>query len=67
MYFLPNSANPFRIELFGDEVDSIRTFNVESQRSIEKVKRAEIFPAKEVILSKETIEHAIEKMRKRTF
>ncbi|MFR4050816.1 MAG: transcription-repair coupling factor, partial [Clostridium perfringens] len=62
--FPPNSANPFRIELFGDEVDSIRTFNVESQRSIEKVKRAEIFPAKEVILSKETIEHAIEKMRK---
>lgn len=37
--FPPNSANPFRIELFGDEVDSIRTFNVESQRSIEKVSK----------------------------
>ncbi|MGG5463159.1 transcription-repair coupling factor [Clostridium sp. B9] len=61
--FPPNSAHPYRIEMFGDEVDSIRTFNVESQRSIEKVKRVEIFPAKEIILDKETIDRAIEKMR----
>lgn len=62
--FPPNATNPYRIELFGDEVDSIRTFNVESQRSIEKVKKAEIFPAKEIILDKETIDFAIDKMKK---
>ncbi len=36
--FPPNSAYPFRVELFGDEIDSMRTFNIESQRSIEKSK-----------------------------
>ncbi len=51
----PTSSMPFRLELFGDEVDSIRTFNVESQRSIEKVDNIEIFPAKEIILSEENI------------
>ncbi|MBU5592103.1 transcription-repair coupling factor [Clostridium sp. MSJ-4] len=52
----PISSSPYRIELFGDEVDSIRTFNVESQRSIQKVKEVEIFPAKEMILSTESIQ-----------
>lgn len=47
------SSYPYRIELFGDEVDSIRTFNTVSQRSIEKVKSAEIFPAKEIIISED--------------
>ncbi|ERI93114.1 transcription-repair coupling factor [Clostridiales bacterium oral taxon 876 str. F0540] len=51
----PLGALPYRIELFGDEIDSIRTFNTESQRSIEKVKTLEIFPAKEMILSRENI------------
>lgn len=37
----------FRIELFGDEIDSIRRFDLISQRSIEKLKKASIFPAKE--------------------
>src|SRR3712207_8883334 len=41
---------------FGDEVDSIRSFNTESQRSIEKSKSIEIFPAKEMILTKENID-----------
>ncbi|MGL4848497.1 MAG: transcription-repair coupling factor [Clostridium sp.] len=49
---------PYRIELFGDEIDSIRRFNVDSQRSIDKVKKVEIFPAKEVIVDDEIIEKA---------
>ena len=32
--FPPTAVYPYRIELFGDEIDSIRTFNIESQRSI---------------------------------
>ena len=35
---------PYRIELWGDEVDSIRTFDPESQRSIEQVDEAVIYP-----------------------
>ena len=35
---------PYRIEFFGDEVDSIRTFDVETQLSTEKVKKIRIIP-----------------------
>ena len=35
---------PYRIEFFGDEVDSIRTFDVESQLSTEQVKKISIIP-----------------------
>lgn len=38
---------PVRIELWGDEVDSIRTFDVETQRSIENLKEIVIYPATE--------------------
>lgn len=40
---------PYRIELWGDEIDSIRTFDVSSQRSIEQVDRLVIYPAAEII------------------
>lgn len=36
---------PIRIEFWGDEIDSIRTFDVESQRSIENLEDIEIYPA----------------------
>ncbi|WP_411679643.1 transcription-repair coupling factor [Clostridium thailandense] len=62
--YSPISAEPYRIELFGDEVDSIRNFNLESQRSIEKVKSIEIFPAKEMILDKKRIEKGHESIEK---
>ena len=60
--------NPWRIELWGDEVDSIRSFDAESQRSIENLEEITIYPATEVVLDKETIRQgikAIEKRRKR--
>lgn len=36
---------PIRIELWGDEIDSIRTFDVDSQRSIENLQEIAIYPA----------------------
>lgn len=57
------SSYPYRIELFGDEIESIRTFNIESQRSIEKVKSVNIFPAKEIILTDEALEYGMEKLK----
>lgn len=41
---------PVRIEFFGDEINSIRTFDPESQRSIEELEKIEIFPGEEPIL-----------------
>lgn len=54
----PTSGLPYRLELFDDEVDSIRTFNTDTQRSIEKVDAIEIFPAKEIILTNKLIDNA---------
>ncbi|KOA18780.1 transcription-repair-coupling factor [Clostridium homopropionicum DSM 5847] len=56
--YSPILSTPYRIEFFGDEIDSIRSFNSESQRSIEKFNSVEIFPAKEMILTKENINKA---------
>lgn len=56
--------NPYRMELWGDEIDSLRSFDVESQRSIENLSSIELYPAAEIILSKGEIEAGIERIRK---
>lgn len=58
--YSPVSSIPFRIEFFGDEIDSIRSFNTESQRSIDKFNEVEIFPAKEMVLTENNIEKGYE-------
>ena len=45
-----NGDNPIRIEFWGDEIDSIRTFNVESQLTIAKIDEITIFPNTETLL-----------------
>nr|WP_144365956.1 transcription-repair coupling factor [Lacrimispora amygdalina] len=50
---------PVRIELWGDEVDSIRSFDAESQRSIQQMNEVTIYPAAELILTKKDIEEGI--------
>ena len=62
--FPPIATYPYRIELFGDSIESIRTFNKESQRSIEKVDNIEIFPAKEIILNEEALNRGKEAILK---
>lgn len=54
---------PIRIELWDDEVDSIRYFDVESQRSIEKVQTYEVFPVTEYLFTEDEIEEGIAKVR----
>lgn len=52
------SAWAYRIELFDDEIDSIRTFDPADQRSIEQVKQVNVPPCKELIASRERLEKA---------
>lgn len=54
--------NPIRIELWGDEIDSIRSFDVESQRSIENLEAIKIYPANEVIVDQKHLELGLKKM-----
>jgi len=62
--FPPTEKNAYRIELWDEEIDSIRSMNIESQRSIDKVDEIEIYPAREVIVDKEKIAKAIDKIKK---
>ena len=55
---------PFRIELWGDEVDSIRSFDPESQRSIENLQEIHIYPACELVLSEDERSAGVERIQK---
>ncbi len=48
-FFSPAQAGPVRVEFFGDEVDSMGLFDVNTQRRTENLKEAEILPAAEVL------------------
>lgn len=54
--------NPYRIELWGDEVESIRSFDVMSQRSVEKLSSIAIYPASEMILSKKQLNEGMDRI-----
>lgn len=49
------SPLPFRIELFDDVVDSLRRFDPENQRTIEKIERIQVLPAREFPLNEQSI------------
>ncbi|WP_221569254.1 transcription-repair coupling factor [Alkalihalobacillus sp. TS-13] len=55
-------SNPIRIELFDTEVDSIRYFDVETQRSEKQLKKIKVGPAEEIILFPEHFERAVTKV-----
>ncbi|MGB1092752.1 MAG: transcription-repair coupling factor, partial [Oceanobacter sp.] len=53
--FPMGQAQPFRIDLFDDEIDSLRTFDPETQRTLEKVDSIRILPAREYPLNSTAI------------
>ena len=54
--------NPYRIELWGDEVDSVRSFDVQSQRSILKTDRISIYPATELVMDAEGLRAGLDRI-----
>lgn len=48
------STRPFRIELFDDEIDSLREFDTETQRTIEKIPYINVLPAREFPLNEQS-------------
>ena len=56
--------NPYRIELWGEEVESVRSFDILSQRSIEKLQSVSIYPATELVLSEKDLHSGMEKIEK---
>ena len=53
------TLKPFRIEFFGDEVESIRTFDPYTQRSTEQVQKMTILPHREIVIDASAIEDAV--------
>ncbi len=56
--------NPYRIELWGDAVESIRSFDVLSQRSIETLSGITVYPAGEMLLSEKRLRAGMERIEK---
>lgn len=57
--FQSASANPIRVEFFGDQVESLREFDINSQVSVEEVGEIKILPVREVTLTHEEIERGL--------
>lgn len=55
--FPMGSKVPYRIELFDEEIESIRTFDAESQRSLELCQEIQLFPAREFPFTDDSIKH----------
>ncbi|MDE6625551.1 MAG: transcription-repair coupling factor [Lachnospiraceae bacterium] len=62
--FPMSSECPYRIELWGEDIDSIRSFDVESQRSIENMEKLSVYPAAEMILHQGRIDQGLAKIEK---
>ncbi|HWI24062.1 MAG TPA: transcription-repair coupling factor, partial [Lysobacter sp.] len=56
---------PYRVELFDDEIDSIRAFDPESQRSLDKVEAVQLLPGREVPLDDAALKRAMDGLRER--
>ncbi|MBM7623890.1 transcription-repair coupling factor [Sporohalobacter salinus] len=56
--------NPIRIELFGDEVESIREFDLATQRSIRELDSINIPPATEILLDSDLLQQGLDRLKK---
>ncbi len=59
-----NTKDPIRIEFWGDEIDSIRYFDIESQRTIDTTNEVTIFPVEEFLIDKSELESIGEQILK---
>jgi transcription-repair coupling factor (superfamily II helicase) len=59
-----NDDAPLRIELFGDEIESLRHFDSATQRSVDKVPDALILPSREVLIDESNAKKAVTRIRK---
>lgn len=62
--YTPDGALPYRIELFGNEVDAIRVFDPDTQRSLNNIESVEIYPASQFVNDRDIFSRAADKIRK---
>lgn len=61
--FPMGSRRPFRIDLFDDEIDTLRTFDPETQRSIDEIDKIDLLPAREFPVNDDSIKLFRQKFR----
>ncbi|MFV0556066.1 MAG: transcription-repair coupling factor [Lactovum sp.] len=54
-----DSEYPIRLEFFGDELERIRSFDADSQKSLQQVDSLELSPASEILLKAEEVDNAV--------
>ena len=59
------SEEPYRIELLDDEIESIRAFDPESQRSLDAYQSVQLLPGREVPLDEDAVQRALDALRDR--
>ncbi|HEY5802094.1 MAG TPA: transcription-repair coupling factor [Lysobacter sp.] len=59
------AEQPFRVELLDDEIDTIRAFDPESQRSLDKIDAVHLLPGREVPLDDASLKRALDALRER--
>ncbi len=59
--FPPQADKPIRLEFFGDRIESIRIFDVDTQRSVESVRASEVIPMREYCFSRDLLSQWAEK------
>ena len=64
-FFSPQEKHPFRLDQRGDEVDSLRAFHPQTQRTLHTHAEARVFPAREVILNEEERRRGAAELRER--
>ena len=57
-----NQDAPFRLGFFDDELETIKSFDIESQKSVSVLETVEILPAHEIVLNKETQDRALKNL-----
>lgn len=62
--YTPDGEYPYRIELFDTEVDSIRSFSPDTQRSVENLKYIEVYQAEQLLKDRELFERAAVRIKK---
>ena len=63
--FPPSLPRPVRIELFGDTIETLRSFDPVSQRSLEPLERLTLLPSRELVLTSEVLEAFLPRLKQR--
>ncbi|MEE0746781.1 MAG: transcription-repair coupling factor [Anaerovoracaceae bacterium] len=61
--FTPDSDDPYRVELFDTEVDSIRTFDIDTQRSIDPLDSITVYQCSQLVRDAQVFEYAEKRIK----